>query len=55
MVAEGDALKRLQAQTAVELDVFPPSPRLRWTGLPAIPPPSPGFDAAGGRDFKGES
>ncbi len=43
--AEVDALKRLQAETpvnrntgqaAAELDAFPPSPRLRRTGLPAI-------------------
>jgi hypothetical protein len=34
--AEVDALKHLQAKTAAELDAFPPSPRLRWTGLPAI-------------------
>jgi hypothetical protein len=42
--AEVDALKRLQAETAVnnmgqaaaELNAFPPSPRLRRTGLPAI-------------------
>ena len=41
---EVDALKRLQAETAVnnmgqaaaELNAFPPSPRLRRTGLPAI-------------------
>ena len=38
-------MKRLQAETAAELDAFPPSPRLRRTGLPAI------LDKA----FKGES
>jgi hypothetical protein len=48
---------RLQTETAVnntgqaatELDTFPPSPRLRRTGLPAILPASPGFAATGDR------
>jgi len=34
--AEVDALKRLQAETAAELDALPPSLKLRWAGLPAI-------------------
>jgi hypothetical protein len=38
--AEVDALKRLQAESRQglhpPLDAFPPSPSLRWTGLPAI-------------------
>jgi hypothetical protein len=41
-------------QAATELDTFPPSPRLRRTGLPAILPASPGFAATGDHAFKGE-
>ena len=39
-----DTLKRLQAETAAELDAL----------LPSILQSSPGFDAAGDRAFKGE-
>ncbi|HYV31863.1 MAG TPA: hypothetical protein VEO53_12270, partial [Candidatus Binatia bacterium] len=39
--------KHLQAETAAELDAFPPSPRLRRTGLHALLPFSPGFDVTG--------
>jgi type I restriction enzyme, S subunit len=42
--AEVDALKRLQTETATELDAL----------LPAILPASPGFAATGDRAFKGE-
>ena len=34
--AEMDALKRLHAKTAAELDAFPPSLRLRRTGLSGL-------------------
>jgi hypothetical protein len=52
-------MKRPQAETAVnntgqaaaELDAFPPSPRLRWTGLPAILQSSPGFHPTGDHAF----
>lgn len=39
---------------ATGLDVFPPSPRLRRIGLPAILPPSSDFGATSDRAFKGE-
>jgi hypothetical protein len=51
---EETSLKRLQAETAAELDAFPPSPRLRRTGLPAILPSSWRYDATGDRAFKEE-
>ena len=51
IVAELDALKRLQTETATELDALPPSPRLRRTGLSAILPSSGGFVATGDRSW----
>ena len=48
-VAELHALKRLQAETAAELDAFPPSPRLRRTGLSGLLPPSSDFGGTGDR------